>query len=160
MKDVATVDLKSFISNAIQEVFDMMLSMELTADEAGAAQSMNGNRIVGAVSFAGQILGSVSMHVGKPFAQLMTAAMLGMESDEIDSEEEVHDVIGELINMIGGDLKSRMCDAGFDCALSIPSITSGSDFRIEPMNWARHEVYSFRHRDEITQIEVSIKTAG
>jgi len=55
--------------------------------------------------------------------------------DDIGSDEEVNDVIGEVCNMVGGDLKSRLCDAGFTSSLSIPSITYGESFRIQPEGW-------------------------
>ena len=86
--------------------------------------------------------------------------MLGMELDEVDSDEEVHDVIGELSNMIGGDLKSRLCDAGFTCELSIPSITAGKDFSIESKGWAVNETVCFQFENHIALIEAYIKNGG
>jgi len=67
----------------------------------------------------------------------------GMDEDEIEGDEEVHDVVGELSNMIGGDLKSRLCDAGLTCELSIPTITSGKEFQVQPKGWTRHERFVF-----------------
>ncbi|HEN21154.1 MAG TPA: chemotaxis protein CheX, partial [Desulfobacteraceae bacterium] len=72
---------------------------------------------------------------------------------------EIHDVIGEVSNIVGGSLKSRFCDSGLPCELSIPSITSGSDFHIESMNWARCERYIFGNKDHAGIVEVFIKKA-
>lgn len=156
MNEINTVDLKSYVGNAVNEVFDTMLSMEVEFSDAYAQKTLEGNRIVGSVSFAGELMGSICIHVPSVFAHLMTAAMLGMELDEIQSEE-VNDVIGEVSNMIGGGLKSRFCDSGFDCVLSIPSITSGTDFNIESRDWARHESFAFRHQQHFGFLEVFIK---
>jgi CheY-specific phosphatase CheX len=38
-------------------------------------------------------------------------------------------VIGELVNMIGGNLKSNLCDAGISTKLSAPHVSRTKDFR-------------------------------
>jgi len=156
--ELAAFDLPTFLRGATQEVFDTMLSMDLS--EQPSRDLCGTSRIVGSVSLAGKISGTINIHVTDPFAHHITANMLGMELDEIDSDEEVHDVIGELSNMIGGDLKSRLCDAGFTCELSIPSITSGKDFCIESRGWAVNERVYFQYREHIALIEAFIKNGG
>lgn len=153
--DLAAFDLPTFLRGATQEVFDTMLSMDLTEQEH--KEFSGASRIVGSVSLAGSVSGTVNIHVSNIFATQITANMLGMDLDEIDSDEEVHDVIGELSNMIGGDLKSRLCDAGFTCELSIPSITSGKDFRIESKGWAVNEIVYFQYQEHVALIEAFIK---
>ena len=97
-----------------------MLSMKMEGMAANQSESLNGDYIVGTVSFAGVVMGNLNLHVDHKFARLMTAAMLGMEIEEIDGDEEIRDVIEEVCNMIGGDLKSRLCDSNLTCELSIP----------------------------------------
>ena len=87
--------------------------------------------------------------------QLM--AMLDMDEEDIEGDEEVYDVVGELSNMIGGDLKSRFCDAGLTCELSIPTITSGREFRIHPKGWTRHERVVFKHQADSGLVDIYIK---
>jgi len=157
MELINHIDLEGFISHAVVDVYDTMLSMALAPVEEDGTPPATGERIVGSVSFAGTIMGNVSILVGLDFAREMTAAMLGLATEEIEAEEEIHDVIGEMSNMIGGDLKSRFCDAGLACSLSIPSITSGSDFKIEPTEWLRHERFAFRHNDRQVRVEVFVK---
>lgn len=96
-----TVDLRGFISSAMNEVFDTMLSMNIELADEGVQADVGGEKIVGSVGFAGKAVGNVSIQVNEAFARSITAAMLGMEEDEIDGDEEVHDVIGELSNMVG-----------------------------------------------------------
>jgi CheY-specific phosphatase CheX len=160
MNEINSLDLKTFITNAVRDVFDTMLSMTMENVAVDQIDQNGGKQLVGTVSFAGRVMGSVNLHVGKEFACEMTAGMLGMETDEIDSEEEVHDVIGEVCNMIGGDLKSRLCDSNLACELSIPSITSGKDFAIEPKGWARSEKYGFRSSRHTAKVEVFIKSGN
>jgi len=160
MPDINAVDLRGFVSGAMGEVFDTMLSMDIELTDEGVQANVEGERIVGSVSFAGEAVGNVNIQVNEAFARQITAAMLGMEEDEIDGDEEVHDVIGELSNMVGGDLKSRLCDEGLNCDLSIPSITSGSDFKTETKGWERHEILVFRHQKQFALLNVYLKTSG
>ena len=144
----------------MNEVFDTMLSMDIELTDGGVQANVDGERVVGSVGFAGKAVGSVNIQVNEAFARSITAAMLGMEEDEIEGDEEVHDVIGELSNMVGGDLKSRLCDEGLNCALSIPSITTGSDFKTEIKGWERHECLVFRHQEQFALVNVYVKTNG
>jgi chemotaxis protein CheX len=158
MTTINSLDLKQFITAAVSNVFDTMLSMEVKSVTVGQQENYNGSRVVGSVSFAGAVSGNVNLHVDEAFARLMTADILGMETDEIEGDEEIHDVIGEVCNMIGGDLKSRLCDSGMTCELSIPSITSGKEFRIEPKGWDRSERFGFSNNQHIAQVEVFMKS--
>ena len=159
MGDINSLDLKNYVTNAMIDVFDTMLSKSIALN--GDTTPGNGGKgIVGSVGFAGQVMGNVNIHVTDAFAQEITASMLGMEIEEIEGDEEIHDVIGELCNMVGGDLKSRLCDAGLPCELSIPSITSGSDFTIEPKGWVRNEKFGFRCEEHRALVEIYMKTSA
>ncbi len=157
MAGLDALDLKSCITNSVAGVFDTMLSMPVEASDGDSYSENDGRRIVGTVGFAGKVLGNVSIHVNETFARKITAAMLGMELNEIEGDEEIHDVIGELSNMVGGDLKSRLCDADLECELSIPYITSGSDFKMETKGWERHERFLFQNDVNVGLVEVFAK---
>lgn len=157
MNEIKLLDLRELIVQAMTEVFDMMLSMEISHIDDDADSTLNGNRIVGSVSFAGKASGNINIHVSDNFARTMTAEMLGIDVDEIEDDGEIHDVIGETSNMVGGNLKSRLCDYGLPCELSIPSITCGSVFTIESMNWMRHEKIFFQNHQHVILVEVFMK---
>ena len=158
MNSINSLDLKTLISNVVGNVFDTMLSMQVESIDGQPFENHNENQIVGSVGFAGAVLGNLNLHVDKEFACQMTAAMLGMEIEEIEGDEEIHDVIGELCNMICGDLKSRLCDAGYACDLSIPSITTGQEFTIESRGWDRNEQFAFRSNDHTALVAVYMKS--
>ena len=158
MATINTLDLKTFISNATKNVFTTMLSMDVEPVNVNIHQPEAGKYVVGSVCFAGTLMGSINIRVNDDFARRMTAAMLGMEVDEIEGDEEVHDVIGELCNMIGGNLKSRLCDIGFPCQLSIPCITYGISFMIQSKDWARKELLAFRYQEHTALVEVYMKS--
>jgi flagellar motor switch protein FliN len=112
---------------------------------------------VGTVSFAGDVDGLFNIQVNEDFAQKMTAAMLGIEVEEIESEEEVFDVLRELSNIIGGNLKSAFVDVGLSCALSTPSITNGRDFRVEALNIIKTQRFLFSLGEHTIIVDAGIK---
>ena len=79
--DLSAFDLPTFLRGATQEVFDTMLSMPLAEKEDKDFPAAD--RIVGSVSMAGSVSGTVNFHVSNTFAYQLTANMLGMELDEI-----------------------------------------------------------------------------
>jgi chemotaxis protein CheX len=157
MTDINTLDVKSFIINAVNDVFDTMLSMKVDFFEAEHPPEFKNRRIVGSVSFAGEITGVFYIQVEFAVAQGYTASILGMELEEVEGDEEVKDVMGELSNMIGGNLKSRFCDAGLDCVLSIPSIILGKDFTFASVKGGRHDKVFFRNGQDVAVVDVFIK---
>lgn len=160
MTRIQDIDLRNFVTRSMQSVFETMLSMKMVPEEPPQRESITtGNHLVGTVGFAGTVMGNVNVFVTRDFAREMTAAMLGMSVDDLGSDEEVHDVVGEVCNMIGGDLKSRLCDAGLSCSLSIPSITFGNSFRVESKGWDRHEFLGFRNSHNSALVDVYVKNA-
>jgi flagellar motor switch protein FliN len=87
----------------------------------------------------------------------MAASMLGMSPEEIEGQEEIVDLLGELGNIIGGSLKSALTDAGLACALSTPSFTTGTDFEIELLNLEQYERLAFEHDGHTVFVEMGIK---
>ena len=65
MADINEVDLRGFISGAMTEVFDTMLSMDIELADGGAQGNVDGERIVGSVGFAGKAVGSVNIQVNE-----------------------------------------------------------------------------------------------
>ncbi len=160
MDQLDTLDLKGYVQNAVTDTFEAMLEMEVTFLDEIPKASSDVVQLVGSVSFAGKAMGSINLRLGGDFARLVTAAMLGMDEDEIEGDEEIHDVIGELSNIVGGDLKSRLCDAGMTCELSIPTITSGKEFQIEPKGWTRHDRFVFDYQGETGLVDVYLKSVN
>jgi len=157
MSALAELDLKTSIGDTTCDVFETMLSMGVTVETLDSCDGIDGQRVVGSVGFAGNVTGSVRIHLSERFARMVTAAMLGMDMEEID-EDEIADVVGEVSNMIGGDLKSKLCDCGLPCELSIPTTTQGSHFSIQTRGWTRLERFGFRHDDHLAIVEVTMKT--
>ena len=157
MQKIRITAVEKTISNSVIETFDTMLNMELVKVGKVTDPGLNEKRLVGAVSYAGEVVGTMSLHVSEEFAKLITCSMLGMEESEIEGIEEIKDVLGELANIISGNLKSDFLDSDLACIISTPSITRGSDFKIEPSKMGDLHEWVFRCGTNEIVVEISLK---
>ncbi len=157
VEKVNAIDIKAQVAESIIDVFDTMFSATLKPADSVTSESLEGIRNVGSVSLAGDVTGMVSIHVSEAFARQLAAEMLGMEAGEIESDEEVRDMLGEVGNIVGGNIKSSFTDAGLSCVLSTPSFTTGTDFKIEALNMAKYERFAFKCDENIVFVEMGVK---
>jgi len=158
MADIDVYDIKGRIVESVTELFDTMLDMEISlADDGTEPSEVDGSLIAGMLSFTGDVVGNFRVQVSEVFARIMTAEMLGMETDEIEGEDEIKDVILEACNIVGGNLKSGFNDGGLSCIISAPSIAMGSSFDIDTLNMARYEKHVFLHQKHVFLVEVCVK---
>jgi flagellar motor switch protein FliN len=134
-----------------------MFSIRLDRVQPASAEGLDGMRYISSVCFAGDATGIVSLHVSREMSRLMAANMLGMEPEEVEGTAEIEDMLGELGNIVGGNLKSALTDTGLRCALSTPSFTVGSDFQIEALNLERFERLEFRYGEHFVFVEMGLK---
>lgn len=154
---INSVDIRTAIINSVIDVYYTMLSMEVEHIKEVPDSFQESQRTVGSVTFAGDVDGIFNIQVNDDFARAMTAAMLGIEAYEVESEEDVFDVIREMSNIIGGNLKSQFVDAGLSCILSTPSITNGVNFKVETMGTIRPELFVFSYEDQTILVEAGVK---
>jgi flagellar motor switch protein FliN/FliY len=157
MEKITDDILRQTITSTIIETFDTMMSMDLEAVEENAATGLDDSRMVGTIHFGGEVVGVMRFNLSEAFARSVTSAMLGIEADAIKSMQEINDAIGELTNIVAGNLKTEFLDAGLTCVISTPSITSGSDFKIDPADIAPLVKFTFRQADEYVQVEFCAK---
>ena len=157
MEKITDDAIRQTITSTLIETFNTMMSMALEAVEESAVTGLDDSRMVGTIHFGGEVVGVMSFNLSEAFARTVTSAMLGIEADEIKSNEVVTDVIGELANIVAGNLKTEFLDAGLTCVISTPSITSGSDFKIDPVDIAPPVTFTFREKDEYVRVELCAK---
>lgn len=153
------IDYQERISGAVTDVFDTMFSLRLEPAKKVTAATLSGMRNVASVCFAGDATGVVSIHIDLELSRRMTAGMLGMQPDELEGDGEIQDMLGELGNIVGGNLKSALTDTGLRCALSTPSFTTGADFMIETLNLERYERFAFALEAHTVFVEMGIKVS-
>jgi CheY-specific phosphatase CheX len=75
-----------------------------------------------AVHVSGGWTGTITTELGEAAAVGLTAGMLGLAADEQPSDGDLADAVGELVNMVGGNLKSLVDGPS---VLSLPMVAAG-----------------------------------
>ena len=133
MEKITDAAIRQSIESTLIETFDAMMSLALEVADTDVPADLDQNRVVGAIHFGGEVVGVMSFSLSEKLAQTVAAAMRDSGADEIDSREVINDAIAELVNILAGNLKTEFLDSGLACIISTPSITSGSDFKIDPV---------------------------
>ncbi|GAA1957775.1 hypothetical protein GCM10009798_16530 [Nocardioides panacihumi] len=85
---------------------------QFAADEAWSA----------AVSISGGWDATVTVELSGPVALSLTRTMLGLDDADATEDGDVADAVGELVNMVGGNVKSLMPGPS---VLSLPAVAAG-----------------------------------
>ena len=113
-------------AEVVENVFTGMLGFELVRTHSDTVPEQGVARYIGTVHIDGPWRGSVVVDCPEAFGRVVAAAMFGSEPADV-VEEELVDVIGELANMTGGNVKALLEG---DSTLSLPTVVRGSDFRV------------------------------
>ncbi|QGG94759.1 chemotaxis protein CheX [Actinomarinicola tropica] len=109
------------VHQIVEEIWQSMLGLDI--EPADLPVDDGGREICAAVQITGGWQGAFIIECPEASAVAFTSAMLGYEEGEEPSEGEVHDVVGELANMAGGNLKAIV---GEESRLSLPTVAAGS----------------------------------
>ncbi|HEX3352150.1 MAG TPA: chemotaxis protein CheX [Terriglobales bacterium] len=113
---------------ATREVFELMLSCQLSAAGADAEAPRN---ITAMVGLAGQLCGVLTLRCDAKSATLMTSKMLGVAPEQVG--EQLSDAIGEICNMVAGNFKNKIAGLGDGCMLSPPTVITGTDYSMHSL---------------------------
>ena len=94
----------------------------------GQARPGGGDVTVGCVTVTGAWQGSVLLACPAQLARMAAAAMFDLPAEQLD-DREVADALGELTNMVGGNIKSLIPGPS---RLSMPAVTVGAAPTVKP----------------------------
>jgi chemotaxis protein CheX len=106
--------------------------------------------IVGSVGFTGEANGVVYLYMEAELAAQMAAKITGMDMVELSKGpggEIIKDVVGEMTNMIVGTFKNGICDLGFQCKVTLPTVLRGSQLKVESTASAQRWTFDFTVMD-------------
>ena len=136
------MDLRENIVESTKEIFTTMVMMEITTSgEEIEILSTFSDGITGLIGLAGTVKGVMAVHLPSPVALAITGNFLGMEVTEIN--DDVEDAIGEIANMLGGNIKTILSEKGRDIDLSLPSTISGKDYEFQTSKNAERTIVKF-----------------
>ena len=102
--------------------------------------------IVGSVGFTGEANGMVYLYMEMDLAAQIAAGITGMTAAEMlgaDNAEIVKDVVGEITNMTVGTFKNGICDLGFQCKVTLPTVLRGSQLQVEAVAGSQRWTFDF-----------------
>ncbi len=111
------------ILEATKSVFDMMAGLEVEKDQVLICNNdkVKGD-VTGVIGLSNdKVKGSIAISFPKDLGKSVVANMLSMDAEQI-SDDDLKDGIGEITNMVAGDLNNRI---GNIFKLSLPSIITG-----------------------------------
>jgi len=121
METGVSVDM---LAGIVRSVFITMLGLEVSGSEAHF--SSHGDRLTSFVHFTGGWNGAVLFECTRRQACQFAGRILAMNPPQ-SVDDDVRDVIGELANMIGGNMKSGMPPG---VRLSMPTVMEGRDYDV------------------------------
>lgn len=117
-----------FLEMATREVFELMLSCQLTPESVMDESGMNVTAMVG---LGGQLCGVMTVRCNEKAAVLMASKMLGLPVEKVG--QDFSDAIGEVCNMVAGNFKNKISGLSDGCMLSPPSVITGSDYSLHSL---------------------------
>jgi CheY-specific phosphatase CheX len=120
------------INRYVPEVMQTMVGLSATPGTGieNYPQPSKLKGVTGAIGLSGKVNGIVYTAYSEGLSKHVAKKILGGAA----GEQDVLDVVAELTNMITGNLKSTLCDMGYNCTLSIPSVMRGDEVSVSAKN--------------------------
>lgn len=134
--------LEASIVESVQEVFSTMIMMDVekASIKSDGSQKVDTN-ISSMLGLGGDMRGMLSVHFPEKVAIKITESFLGMEVEGLD--EDVKDAVGEIANMVAGNIKLFFADNGVQTELAIPTTVIGKSYRTSGLAGAEKSVVPF-----------------
>lgn len=129
------------VVEVVNAVWQSMLGME-AYDLGPDAELEEGPFITATVLITGAFEGGVTLQLSSIVGRTLAASMFGMETDEVSADECI-DAVGELANMVGGNLKALVPQPA---KLSLPSVAEGDSYKV-----------SFPGTDVVSQVGIGFE---
>lgn len=110
----------------IDSTKDMLSTMVgISCEVSDSKFGLPNDAISGTIFFHGECNGQVTLSFPKPTAKKIVAEMLGMDEAEMD-DETLRDGVGEMANIVAGNVKAALSGTPYRFLLSLPEIHSGA----------------------------------
>ncbi len=147
------VNVGNEIITGTQDVFSTMLMVDLESDVVIENEKCNiQSNLTSMIGLGGDLRGLLAVHCPASVAQAITGAFLGMDIDELN--DDVKDAIGEIANMIAGNLKVSYAKADIDVELAIPTSIVGESFYVSGVVGANRIIVPFKMGGDTFWVEL------
>lgn len=159
-KTILDVQLVNSVIQATTEVLSTMMATETNVKGVQANTDYKPQGDISAIiTISGEGgEGMFSLSFSRSLANLMVARLVGLEPEQVTTED-LCDGVGEMVNMISGHTKASLSQAsGQTYTLSLPTVIQGKDHEISsrPRN-NPYLVVGFEAEQEDFYLQVSFK---
>lgn len=163
-QQISETIIQDAITNAVQNVCRVLVKKEVRligrVSTDGTDPAPLHIQVMGNVGFVGDINGIVYLGMGEEFAAYAVGEILGMSPAEVlfEGPEVIKDAIGEVTNMTVGGFKNALCDLGFPCKLTLPTIVRGNTLKAGAIKGATRYVFRFECSGRPFVADIQLKT--
>ncbi len=137
----------------VKDVFSTMLMIDLENEEILEGQQCTiESNLTSMLGLGGGIRGMLAIHCPAAVAKGITGGFLGIEVETLD--EDVKDAIGEIANMVAGNLKVSLAKQSIDVELAIPTSIVGDSFAISGIGDSNRVVVVFKMGEDTFWVEL------
>ena len=120
-------DFEPELTEITERVWASLMEAPLLPRQPGQPGPVPGTRtLTGCVQITGAWEGAVTVHCSLELAKVLTATMFMIDPEDT-SADEISDALGELANMVGGNVKALLPEP---CRISLPAVADGMDYRL------------------------------
>jgi chemotaxis protein CheX len=140
--------VSSDVAQIVESVFATMMTLKV--DQCSAPWFPSGDRLTSAVHLTGVWNGAVLLECDRRQACCFSARFLSMDAPHA-VDEVVRDVLGELANMIAGNIKSVMTPG---IHLSMPFVVDGGDYCLQVCGAEIQERLAFQSAEGVFWVTI------
>ena len=145
MPKVALTDkhISNSIEHAVRSVYKTMLRHDIKL--LPSTTTINEDRryeVICNVNFLGEINGVVHLCLDADHAGFIASNVLGLSPLELDNDM-IKDALGEITNMTTGGFKNALCDLGYPCKLSLPTLARGHALKVAAVKNTVRYIFDF-----------------
>lgn len=148
-------ELTQRVNTCVRELLHNVAQMDVRPESGSGHLNSEEAAITAIVMFEGNYRGFVSMHCPETLAKRIASGMRGTGQDTILAD--VHGELGEVINILGSDVKLFLSPSGTTLSLSPPFVFSGEQHNYNYANYPESLRCSFLDGDERLVIGIMVQ---
>lgn len=126
------------VRSVVRSVWSTQLGLEIQ-DTGGPPPAPRSPTLTAAIHISGDFQGAIRLECSRALIRRAAAIMFAMPESAL-TEDDDRDVVGELTNVITGNLKALIPGNN---SISLPTIIEGSDYKVSTLNVESSEDFGF-----------------
>jgi len=126
------------VRSIVRSVWSTQLGLEIQ-DIEGPVQPSASPSMTAAIHISGDFHGGIRLECSRAIVRRAASIMFDLPADQL-GEEDDRDVIGELANVVAGNIKALIPGSN---SISLPTIVEGTDYRVSTLDIRSSADFSF-----------------